>query len=401
MLLDAIVKIADWLARATTDNPPWLALLASTHERFGNLYVARGDLGAALASYRKSHSTFELLASAYPTHAMKQHDLAISLDKIGEIRSAQGDLRAALESYEASQIIRTRMVEAEPTNPVWQHALSCSHESIGDIQSTQGDLDAAMKSYRASLFAIQEAARAEPDNLEWQLDLSASHDRLGDMYRIQRNYNDALSRYRAAHAIRGRLARTDPSDVRWQYGLFVSYVKTGEVLRAQSDFDGALDSYRDAQATAKRLTEIERIMQVGSVHSVAFGSVGETFIGAIESEQNNLGAALGSFRACVAARDQLVAIDPDNTAWRRLLAETHRNMAVVLEAQGAFRAALDSYAASLAIAKHLCGNTGSWQCVIFTGRFACIASSKARIALRHHFYQPLWRTMSMRTIRPG
>jgi tetratricopeptide (TPR) repeat protein len=82
----------------------------------GDVLVARGELGAALKSYRNAFATTERLATADPGNAGWQRDLSVSHERIGDVLRAQGNLTAALESYQASLAIAERLAAADPGN---------------------------------------------------------------------------------------------------------------------------------------------------------------------------------------------------------------------------------------------------------------------------------------------
>jgi hypothetical protein len=70
---------------------------------------------------------------------------------LGDIRRQRGNLDAALASYRDSLAIADRLATSDPGNAGWQRDLSVSYNKVGDVQVAQGDLAGALKSYRDSL----------------------------------------------------------------------------------------------------------------------------------------------------------------------------------------------------------------------------------------------------------
>src|SRR5262249_55401596 len=113
--------------------------------------------------------TFERLPQSYPGNAASSHE------KVGEVLVARGDLAGALKCYRDSLAIRERLARADPGHAGWQRELSVSYEMIGDVQLAQGDTAGALTSYRGSLAIRERLARADPGNANLQRDLEAAY----------------------------------------------------------------------------------------------------------------------------------------------------------------------------------------------------------------------------------
>jgi tetratricopeptide (TPR) repeat protein len=83
---------------------------------------------------------------------------------LGDIRRQRGNLDAALASYRDSLAIRDRLATSDPGNAGWQRDLSVSYEKIGDVQVDQGDLAGALKSYQEDLAIADWLATSDPGN---------------------------------------------------------------------------------------------------------------------------------------------------------------------------------------------------------------------------------------------
>jgi tetratricopeptide (TPR) repeat protein len=225
--------------------------------RLGDIEVQRGNLPAALKSYRDGQAIAERLAKADPANAGWQRDLSVSFNKVGDVLVAQGNLAEALKSYRDGLAIAERLAKADPGNAGWQYDLGISNERIGDVLVAQGNLAEALNSYRAKFAIIERLAKADPANAGWQRDLSVSFEKVGDVLVAQGNLAEALKSYRDGLTIRDRLAKADPGNAGWQRDLSVSFEKVGDVLVAQGNLAEALKSYRDGLAIAERLAKAD------------------------------------------------------------------------------------------------------------------------------------------------
>jgi hypothetical protein len=81
---------------------------------FGDMYVAQGNLGAALDSYRASFAIRERLAKADPGNADWQRDRALSLGRIATVEGRLGERRRALGAFEEGREIINRLRASSP-----------------------------------------------------------------------------------------------------------------------------------------------------------------------------------------------------------------------------------------------------------------------------------------------
>src|ERR1039457_3742120 len=98
-----------------------------------------GQLDAAQAAYSR------VIAAAKP--GTDDEALLWAKFGMGDIQGERGDLGAALTTYREAQSAADRLAKSDPGNAGWQRDLSVSYEKVGDVQVAQGDLQAALKSY--------------------------------------------------------------------------------------------------------------------------------------------------------------------------------------------------------------------------------------------------------------
>ena len=114
------------------------------------------------------------LARASPGLAVREQDVAESMDRIGDVLWAQGDLPAALRSFSDGLAIRERLAQVEPGDAGLQHDLSVSMRKIGDVLVAQGDLSAALPYLRRGLEINEGLAEAAAGQTARHRDLTAT-----------------------------------------------------------------------------------------------------------------------------------------------------------------------------------------------------------------------------------
>jgi tetratricopeptide (TPR) repeat protein len=138
----------------------------------GDIQKDRGDLGAALATYRDSLAIVDRLAKSDPGNAGWQRDLSVSYDRIGNVLVAQGHLPEALKSYRDSLAIADRLAKADPGNAGWQRDLSVSYKKVGDVFQRSKDKPKALDALRRGREIMLRMTKLSPDNATWKSDLA-------------------------------------------------------------------------------------------------------------------------------------------------------------------------------------------------------------------------------------
>jgi tetratricopeptide (TPR) repeat protein len=136
-----------------------------------------GQLDAAQAAYARA------IAMGKPG----RDDWAVYWSKLGtgDIQKERGNLGAALATYRDAAMIAERLAKAAPGNAGWQRDLSWSYNKVGDVQVAQGDLAGALTSYRDSLATRERLAKADLGNAGWQRDIAVSYSKIAGVLRQQ------------------------------------------------------------------------------------------------------------------------------------------------------------------------------------------------------------------------
>ena len=77
-------------------------------------------------------------------------ELSVSHEKFGNVLSAQGNLPGALESYRADLAITDRLAKSDPGNAGWQRDLAVSYLNLALTLEKHGNRTEAFANFRPS-----------------------------------------------------------------------------------------------------------------------------------------------------------------------------------------------------------------------------------------------------------
>lgn len=373
------LAIFERLAAADPDQPGPLYSVLLASLTVGDALAARGELKAALASYQHGGALAERLVKMDPNNVLAQRALPISYEKIGNVLRTQGKLEEALKFYQNSFAIFDRMAKADPSNTDSQLYVESSYAHLAQVFADLGRLRDALNSRQESLAIAERISRADPGNAEKQISLCTHQIFIADTQRWGRNYDDALKSLQECQAIVERLikldptnstfqrvlfdyekhlgdvlwdqgdhdtealmayqsalstsdrgAKADPYNTSWQIDLLQSYKRIGDLKQNKRKYTEALENYQKRLEIAKRLVEIDPANQkwhdavrlarasVADMHEAQRTSVPDMLKaqGDAFKAQGDINGALKSYRAALAAIDDLIRTEPSNTKWQ-------------------------------------------------------------------------------------
>ena len=95
--------------------------------------MVRGDLAAALQSYRESLAICERLAKSDPGNAGWQRDLAVSYSKLASAFRKGGESAKVLDALRQGRTIMERLTKLSPENAVWKRDLALFDGQIEEL----------------------------------------------------------------------------------------------------------------------------------------------------------------------------------------------------------------------------------------------------------------------------
>jgi len=158
-----------------------------------------------------------------------------------------------------------------------------------------------------------------------------------------------MEAFQAAHDILDKLTKAKPGYAALQRDLALSYENLGNVEKAQNDVPAALASYRAELDIIGRLAKSDPSNAVWQrILSVAYH-----YLGSAQSSAGDLPGALASFRADLTTIDHLAKLTPANAGFQRDLSIAYTGVGGLLRAQGDLAGALTSYQAGLGVIEAL------------------------------------------------
>ena len=293
----------------------WHYVRAMTFRDQGDIQLARGHPAKALASYRKSLSSFEHLADAEPGSEDWQFNLMISYNKIGNVLFEQGDLAAAMENYRADFDVVWALSTRDP-NPVrWHRDLAIVYGKFGDVFLAKGLHDKALENYRSafSLISFLQTREREqnvpPEKREAGTGaLAYWHNKIGNVHTDAGRYEDALGEHQKALAIRKASLDESPDDKQRLFDLSIALDNIADLLVKRKDINGALGAYRRSHDLMQRLVDLEPENKVRQRDlMVSFWNLSDALL-----EQPEPHAAEKSLARSLILAEQLAAADNQN-----------------------------------------------------------------------------------------
>ena len=183
-------------------------------------------------------AAFETLAAADPQNQPAQLDLVVGHLGRGNELTARGELAAALQSYRAALAIAERQAASDPDNALlFSDVLFCRNK-VGDALQRAGDAVAAVGEHEAALGIALRLVATDAKNARFEQDLAHTWSRLGLARLAARDVSGAVAAQAAALVLSEKLAGAGDSDAAAAHlARTLSY--QAEALIAAGDTDKA------------------------------------------------------------------------------------------------------------------------------------------------------------------
>ena len=310
---DGAQEFANRLSRIDSNNSLWRRDLAVSHERLGNLALARGKLDDAARMYGESLAITMKSVTMQSSNSDRERDLSVAHERLGNVWVLQGKLEDAARSYAESLAIAKKLATQNPRDSEGQRDLSISHHKLGNVWFAQGKIEDAARAYAEGLVIAKQLALDKPGDNETQRDLSISHDVNGKVWVELGKLDTAAHSFAESLEIRKSLLRIDPSNTEWQRDLSVSYSRLGDLSVSQGQLQDAVRSYGDSLAIRMQLA----IRDSSNTQWQRDLSVTHFKISKVEALQRNWTHAMTNAQAAFRIDDRLSSLDPSNATWQK------------------------------------------------------------------------------------
>jgi tetratricopeptide (TPR) repeat protein len=301
------------IAARDPGNGLWQNNLSTLHQRLGDLYARERNLEKAAEHFQNDLAIREKLAAANPERDEWQQYLANAYNRMGDIRLQDKQYEEALAWYRRALAIRERLAPAVADNAEWQSLLAGEHVKIARALVQDGKKEEGAESYQKAIAIFARLAELDPGNVSWeQMTTVALLERASLLANMDGRGSDAIAALQQAVTIQSKLVAADPKFMPRRWNLAVTYDRLGDLLLDANQREEALASFLHSSELLEQLTSEERDglrfkRQLSDVYAKA---------GSLLDGLGRRSDAITFYRKCLGVREQLAAIEPQETWWQ-------------------------------------------------------------------------------------
>ncbi len=288
-----------------------------------------------------------------------QRELAAAYERIGDVQGQPrqanlGDSAGAATSYRKALAIRESLVAADPKNLDLLRELTPNYSKLSDLLWTMGDPHGAIEESRKEMAAAEAVYRANPSDAANRLLLAS--------YRMDYGYKQAaiggdrqggLENLRQGSVMLEQISSEHPQDLQVRRILGLSYSRSAGILEDES-------SGRDeAMALYGKSISLKQALVAAEPNNVDFRRLlayDQYAMGGLLAE-TNLKDAVRQERAALSSFEDLARSDPANVQFQLDIARTRSQIGRILAGMKDFSGALDELRLSLNLLEKLPGAT--------------------------------------------
>jgi len=267
------------------------------------LWIAR-ERGLAVAEARRAVAQRSLALDAFETLIGGVQE---------RLRSRPGTLELRKALLETARDGLAKVADAG--DPRADPRILTALIQIGDLDLILGRTGEARAGFERAAAAAARFVEADPRSVPVRAELAAVNDRLGDLAFRGYEPKRALDPFGKSLAIRRALAAERPDDPLIRRGLRVSLNKRGDARQGSGDPEGARADFEESLALLK--AEPEAADPAGRARTLADLRFSYTRLGLLAYDEADGPRSLEALRLALAQAETLVALDPENPAWRR------------------------------------------------------------------------------------
>lgn len=254
-LFQRSLRLAQVAVQREPSSPAAQLTLATGHFWIGDVYRRQGKLPEALAHLAQYQLISERLANAHPGNDEYQLERAYGHSVVATIYERKGEFSRALEHLRLTREVKEARLRAKPDDPDRQADLALTMNRIGFVLDRSGNWSDAREHYEREFATYSRLTVLDPQNNSWKERLVNSHSYLARLYELTGDVDGALKQREAGLALAGELASRDPANAQWNRNLAVARFKYGDVLRMSGDLRGARAAISDGEQTLEQLLE--------------------------------------------------------------------------------------------------------------------------------------------------
>jgi serine/threonine protein kinase len=220
---------------------------AEAMTQIGELRMAQGRYGEALAAFSEAYGRASVLAARHPKNGEMLFERGQAEYWIGFVHYKRGESQAAdmwmTRYYNTSRAL----VALDPSRPEWQGELAYGMHNLAVVREDLGEWASAKAEAVAESGVLEKMIALYPNDLDLQSRLADAHSWLGEFAERQGDLAEAAKQYEIQAAEYGRLAEADPGNVSRRYDQ-------ANALMFEVHTDMSTGKYADAEAQLEKAT---------------------------------------------------------------------------------------------------------------------------------------------------
>jgi tetratricopeptide (TPR) repeat protein len=298
-----------------------------------------------------------------------------ALGIVAQVAYLRGHYDEATRLYREAMAGTAEAVRRKPDDPqrLFDHAQNVFY--VGDLARQRGQIDQAETAFREYKRLADEMVAIQPDNLKWRMEVLYANEDLAIALKTKRRFAEARQLLRSVLGPLQSLTALEPDNAEYQDTFTNSLGWFADTESALGHLDGAVAARRRQiafldQHVANTRTDVALQERVVPAHEG---------LGLLLTNQGAVDQGIAEYRAALDHASQLIAIEPNNSYWRDLSANTQFQLARSLLATGNAAKAETETASACTTAEGLIAhdrNVARWQLL----RTLCL-SMRARLAL--------------------
>ena len=268
-------------------------------------------VGSRVLAYYKKQDTSEL-----SDDALLQRSGALNL--MAKVAFLRGHLDEAEGLYRQAMAGTAEAVRRSPndTKRIFDHAQNVFW--LGEIARARGLNNKAEASYREYRRLGDELVALEPDNLRWRMESLYGKENVGIALYNERRFGEAAQQFESAIGPMQNLISIDPRNQTYQNELATVLAWAADAQSSLGNLDRAI-AHRQQQiavlngAIAGGATDVQGRQSLIPAHAA---------LGLLLAWRGQLDNSIKELRSAISQADALIPIEPGNTFWTELSANT-------------------------------------------------------------------------------
>jgi eukaryotic-like serine/threonine-protein kinase len=241
--------------------------VARAEAQWGDLLAFGGDRNEALKRYRDALAHFEALAASDPHNLLRQEDVMGAVRQIGFVQFATGDLGSALASYRrylqiAEGVQNIETAGGKQTSEETRRAVAAGYDHVGEILGKSGAREEGLATLRKSLAIYQQIFDANRGNPAARRSLIAVEQVLGDALLAAGQSSEAIGAYHHALDLLEVQWKEDPQNMQSQRDMTVGLGRMADALTSAGRETAARPITERALAMLKPLVRVEQASEM-------------------------------------------------------------------------------------------------------------------------------------------